>query len=127
MSETLLNKLLAIEKSAWEANRTRNIDFYRSYLTDDCLGIFSIGIVDKNATLKDISENPRELFSYAIEEPRVLILSENVAVLIYKATVEGGIADQRRKSSALVTTIYKVVDGEWKAILHQQTNLIPSI
>ncbi|BBL67206.1 nuclear transport factor 2 family protein [Methanoculleus chikugoensis] len=115
--EDLLAALLDIEKRAWEAADTRNVEFYRDYLAPEALVVSPRGILDREGILRDLVENPNELPEYAIMDPRVVPLGEESAVLAYTVSFGGQIL--------FVSTVYARAEGRWRAAFHQRTPASP--
>ena len=124
MSENIKSILLELEKKAWEANKNRDVDFFKNFFADNGLVIFSLGIFDKESSLKDIESNPRELLSYEILEPKLIQLTEKSAAIIYKAEIKSLFQNIESSFSVLITTTYMKVNETWRAAIHQQTPLI---
>jgi hypothetical protein len=114
-------RILELEEQGWQALSSEgdtSKEFYGAVLADDAVMIFQGGLLieGKREILNSLSGQPWESFS--MEEPRVISLSEGVAVVVYRVVA-------RRKDSdayqALVSSTYALRDDEWKLVVHQQT------
>lgn len=111
--EDLLAVLLDIEKRAWKAADTRDVEFYRDYLAPEALVVSPRGILDREGILRDLVENPNEFPKYAITDPRVVPVREEGAVLAYTVSFGG--------QTLYVSTVYARAGGRWRAAFHQRT------
>lgn len=115
----LKETLLVLETRGWEALSTagRGAAFYDELLSDDASMVFPSGVMNRDECIAAIrSSTPWA--RYRIEEPRVLQLAEDCAVLLYKVTA-------RRKGEptfvAMIGSTYVKRDGTWKLRLQQQS------
>lgn len=113
----LLTVLPDIEKRAWGAADTRDVEFYREYLAPEALVVSPWGILDRDGIIRDLTENPNELPAYTITDPKVVPLGEESAVLAYTVSFGGQIL--------YVSTVYVLIDGRWRAAFHQRTPASP--
>ncbi len=113
--------LIELEEQGWQALSTEGDagkEFYSSVLSNDALMLFPGGMLidGKEKILESLAAQPWK--SYQIDNPRVISLSENIGVLVYRVTA------QRESSDpyvALISSTYVLSDGTWKLVLHQQT------
>ena len=108
--------LLALEREFW----TGDADFYRRNLSDHAVMVFPepAGVMTRDQVLETIGSAPRWA-EVQLEEPRVVTLTSETAILTYKATA-------RREGDttpyvALVSSVYVNGDGRWKLAFHQHT------
>ncbi|MCM2465268.1 nuclear transport factor 2 family protein [Methanoculleus oceani] len=113
----LLTVLLDIEKRAWEAADTRDVEFYRDYLAPEALVVSPPGILSREGILEDLTQNPHELPAYTLRDPKVVPLGEESAVLVYTVSFGG--------QTLFVSTAYTRNDGRWRAAFHQRTPASP--
>jgi hypothetical protein len=116
--EDWLAVLLDIEKRAWEAADTRDVEFYREYLAPEALVVSPRGILDRDGIIRDLIENPNELPAYFITDPKVVPLGEGGAVLAYTVSFGG--------QTLYISTVYTRSDGRWRAAFHQRTPASPA-
>jgi hypothetical protein len=119
MAMDLMDTLLVLETRGWEAlsHAGRGAPFYDEVLSDDALMVFPFGVMNRADSVAAIrSSTPWA--RYRIEEPRVIELSEDCAMLLYKVTA-------RRTGQptfvAMINSTYVKRDGAWKLRLHQQS------
>ena len=113
--------LLQLEDEGWRALSSSQDEaraFYRDTLDDDVVMLFPGGIVvaDRDAVLSSIGAQPWSW--YRIDDARVIRLSEDAAVVTYRATAQ---RDDQPEYHALVSSAYARRAGRWRLGFHQQT------
>ena len=116
-----MQDLIELEKQGWQAlssERETSKKFYRSILHDDAIMLFPGGtLIDgKEKILESLAAQPWK--SFQIEEPQVISLAENAGVLVYRVTAH---REGSEPYVALISSTYRLIDAEWKLVLHQQT------
>ncbi len=112
--------LIDLERSAWKALSTSGeaaTAFYDRALAEDVLMLLPGGLViDDRATVVD-SMGGAPWDSYDLSDERVVELTDDSAVVAYRATA----SRQGQDYEALFASTYVRVDGDWRLALHQQT------
>ena len=93
------------------------VEFYRTCLTDDTLMVVPGFVVDRATFLEALAREAPWL-SFQVEEPRVVELTQNCAVVQYRGR---GRRQGQPEYVALMSSIYVNKDGSWKLAYHQQT------
>ncbi|WP_243670659.1 hypothetical protein [Methanoculleus chikugoensis] len=118
--EDLLAALLDIEKRAWEAADTRNVEFYRDYLAPEALVVSPPGGHPGQGRdpPRSRGEPPQRTSGvrHHGSEGRALG-GEESAVLAYTVSFGGQIL--------FVSTVYARAEGRWRAAFHQRTPASP--
>lgn len=114
-------EITALEMRGWDALTTEGsaaTDFYRSMLLDDAVFLFPGGlrIEGREDILDSFAAQPWN--SYQIEDPRVSKPADGISVLTYRVTAEQEGSDTYK---ALISSIYILVEGDWKLGHHQHT------
>lgn len=109
--------LFEIERNFW----TGDAEFYRSNLDEKCLVVFTemSGLKARN-DIAAMIKNGRRWQKLQIDDRNVLSLSDDVALLSYKASA---VRDNGEAYEALVSSAYVRRDGQWKMAFHHQTPL----
>ena len=113
--------LIRLEEQGWQALSEAGEEckrFYDKILRDDAIMAFPGGmlIIGKRNILDSFAARPWK--SFRIEEPRVLSLTPNAGVLVYRVSAQ---RERQKPYAALVSSTY-ALDGEaWKLVFHQQT------
>ena len=110
--------LVALEEHAWQAlSQGTGADFYQQNLVPDAVMVFPFGVMTREQTIASL-ETAAPWSRYQIEEPHVLSLGEDSALLAYRATAERA---GEPPYIAYMTTVFVKQDGSWKTAFHQQT------
>ena len=115
------HELIDLERSAWKALSTSGDaaqKFYDKVLAKDVLMLLPGGMtIDDRATVVD-SMGQANWTSFELSDERVFDLTDDSAVVAYKATAERPGAGTYE---ALLSSTYVREGGAWKLALHQQT------
>jgi len=120
-------ELIALEEQQWKANREADGEFYRRYCADDFIIVSTFGVLTKDQVLAQFERgNVNPFLRTDMEDPRVLVLGEDSALLSYKETIEASVDAEggaRRTFSIYATTVYRRTSDGWRFVFHQQTPL----
>ena len=118
---TRADDLVALEESGWRALSSGGPvarEFYDGLLDDDVIMLLPGGIrLDDRAPMLDAMAG-QPWASHTLEEPQVLPVTDDVAVVSY------GVVAQREGAptySALISSTYVRRGDAWRLALHQQT------
>ncbi|MGH9032172.1 MAG: DUF4440 domain-containing protein [Acidimicrobiia bacterium] len=118
--EQLERTLLALEQDGWRAlSSDRGARYFREALTEHPLLVFPGTVLSKDRALEEIAAAP-PWAEFRIEEPRVVRLTEQSAVLTYRATAR---REDGPEYHALMSSVYVASGGSWRMAFHQQTPL----
>jgi hypothetical protein len=121
MSKAQIQKsLIATEKKLWEAYKDKDPKPFKATLAADSVMIGDSGVSDKTNTIKGITGMDCDVKSYQLSDFKVALATPTVALITYKATVEGtcgGTAVPPVWSSS----IYVNRGGKWYAFSHQES------
>lgn len=116
----LVHELMTHERRFWEASSEGDVAKIRDCMTDDALAVGYFGVLNKSATAQ-AADGQRPFEFWRVDgHPRLLQLTSSCAAVVYQATAkrEGG-----EPSTAMMTSTYVRLDGDWKLVLHHQTRL----
>jgi len=120
----LHSTLVELVKKAWDANIKEDPSFFQKFMTDDAVGITGYGIVDKQTLLKQMEEHTGTPFTkYTLEDPKVISLTPESAILIYKITIEAVRNGQEMTFQDFATTVFVKRDNLWKGVLQQHSRI----
>lgn len=117
-----MDELLKLEEESWKALSSPEEGaarrFYDEHLAANAVMAFPGGMLisGKENILGSFGAQPWKSFRF--EEQRVLTLSENAGIVVYKVTAQ---REGNDPYSALISSAYVRHDGHWKLALHQQT------
>jgi len=118
--KALVDKLVAIEKQAWEDVKNHDLASYSRLLADYYVAIDEAGVSDKATVLrllKDLS-----ISEYSMEGVKVTMLSPDAALLTYKATVNGTYQGSTLGGkSYYYGAVFARRDGRWLNMCLQET------
>lgn len=92
----------------------------RGYLTDDALVIGSFGVLNKETTIAGAKGQSPFGFWRIEDEPQMLQLTENSAVIIYKASAQWKGSEP---FTVQMSSTYVNLNRDWKLAFHHQTPL----
>jgi hypothetical protein len=116
--EQLERMLLALEEEGWQALSTDGgAAFYEEILTPHALMVVPGMVLTKERAVKEIDAGT-PWTAFRIEDPLVVRLTEQSAVLTYRATARRG---GEPAHVILMTSVYVENSGSWKLAFHQQT------
>jgi hypothetical protein len=110
--------LVTLEKSAYEAWKSKDAKFWNTFLSDRFVGWGSSGKLDKASATMEYTGADCEIKSYALSDEQMSLLGKDAALITYKATVNGTCAGQKIPANSWAAGAY-VRDGDkWKAAFH---------
>ena len=116
--------LLTLEKSAYEAWKSKDAKFWDTFLSDKFVGWGSSGRLDKASATKEYSGADCEIKNYALSDEQISPLGKNAALITYKATVNGTCGGQKLPADSWAAEVY-VRDGDSrKAAFHAQAPIV---
>jgi hypothetical protein len=116
--------LVDLARKAWNANIKEDAGFYRNFLIEEAVEVNNLGVVDKTSLVKQIEYHSSVPFTkVTMEEPRVIVLDSECALLIYKAVFYATKEGKRIVFSDYVTTAFVKRGGEWKGALRQHSRI----
>ncbi|MFW6773782.1 nuclear transport factor 2 family protein [Nocardioides sp. CPCC 205120] len=120
MTDMTLDGLLALERRGWDAlcDATGGA-FYRDLMTPDALMVLVDGhVLDREAVAASLDGAP-PWSSYELTEARTIPAGDGAVALVYRATARRAGADE--PFVAVMTSLYRLVDGRPRLALYQQT------
>jgi hypothetical protein len=110
--------LLDLEEEGWRAlSSDRGADFFRDMLTAHSLMVFPGIVLTKDRAVEEIAKAP-PWAEFRIDDPEVVRLTEQSAVLTYRATAR---RSGEPEYHALMSSVYVETLGVWRMAFHQQT------
>jgi hypothetical protein len=111
-------ELLELEEQGWRALASGQAsEFYRTHLADDALMVVP-GMVLDGQTFLQGADSGEPWATFEIEDPRVVGLTENSAVVVYRVTAQRA---GQPPYVAHLASAYARREGTWKLVYHQQT------
>lgn len=120
---TIASELKQLEKEMWRANREGDGDFYDRVVREDALTVSKHGVAGKADIVPNVTRNENPFLKTDLSHLKVVQISEDSALVTYKATVTALIDDEQQKFQVLATSVYAREDDEWRSVFHQQTEV----
>jgi len=114
-----LDDLLGLEREGWDALcRSDGAAFYSALMTDDGLMVLVNGGVLDRAQVAASLDGAPPWERYDLDDARLVALGADAAALVYRAHAE---RSGRLPFHALMTSVYRLVDGAPRLAIYQQT------
>ena len=113
--------LIALEKQAWEAWKTRDGKFVEGFVLEEGINVGDSGVQRKAAVVKDISSSNCEVRSYSLENFDVVMLDANTAILTFKANQDATCGGKAVPAAVWASTVFVKRGGKWLIAFHQET------
>jgi hypothetical protein len=120
IANALTELLLAKEKSLPEAQKRKDLDFFKNITTDDFLEVAADAkVYSKDEMMGAL--NVVDLQNYSIYDAKVLPLNDNAAVVTYDAIVQMTIGDEHAPRYQHVSSVWVNQGGKWLLKFQQVT------
>lgn len=116
--------LVALEKSAYEAWKSKDPKFWDSFLSDNFVGWGSSGRLDKASATREYSGDGCEIKGYALSDEQMTPLGRNAALITHKITVNGICGGQKIPSGSWTAGVYVRDGNRWKAAFHGEARIV---
>jgi len=116
-----ISTLIQLESRVWDALKSGDIKEDSRLLSDEFLGVYDTGFAGKEDHINQLSDGPT-VHAYRIENPKMIILSSDTALLSYKAVwsrIKMGI--KGKQEVVYISSIWKLTKGKWINIFSQDT------
>ena len=117
-------ELMTLEKSAYEACKSKDAKFWVTFLSDKFVAWGLFGKLDKASATKGYTSADCEIKSYALSDEQLSSLGKDAVLITYKATVSGTCGGQQLPSNSRAAAIYVRDDGKWKLAFHAQAAIV---
>jgi hypothetical protein len=114
-------QLVDLEHKGWHAlSDGLGAQFYDAFLADEAMMALPFGIIERDDCVQAIAAAP-PWASYELSDMRVVVLSEESAIVVYNAKAQ---REGHSEYRAVMSTTYVLREDEWLIAFHQQTPLI---
>jgi hypothetical protein len=110
--------LVTLEKSAYEAWKSRDAKFWDTFLSARFVGYGSSGRLDKASATREYTGADCEIKSFALADDRMVPLGSGAALLTYESTVDGICGGQKVPAKSRAASIYVRDGGAWRGAFH---------
>lgn len=108
-----LEEFIALEKEIWEAFRTGDMKRDANMLSDDFLGIYTDGNLNKQGHYLQLENGPM-VVQYEFKNEAVSVLPDGQVELSYRAHWVRVGGDLEKPEVMDVWSKWKSIDGQWK-------------
>lgn len=113
-------QIVALEKSAFEAWKNKDRKFFEEHMSEDGQYLDLNGVGGKAQYVKAIIDNDCKVTSYSLDNTKVTMLSNDVALLNYRYAHDVVCGGNPEASPLWATTVYVKRGGKWLIAFHQE-------
>ncbi len=121
------DELLGLEKSAYEAWKSRDAKFWDAFLWDNFVGYGSSGRLDKALASKEYTGVDCAIKSYILSDEQMQLFGNEVALITFKAKVNGTCGGQEVPSDSRAASMYVRAGAQWKKAFHAESAIVDPI
>jgi hypothetical protein len=113
-------QFIGLETEVWEALVNGDGEADGRLLSDDFLGVYTVGFADRAAHVAQLADGPT-VTHYSLGAARLMVLSDDMVLLAYRAQFTRPGEDATE--SVLISSIWEKRKGTWVNIFSQDTPL----
>ncbi len=118
----LVTTLSTVEQSLWEGWKTHDMAPFKAHLTDGAINVDAGGVeAGKEDMIEYLSKNPCDVKGYSFSDWAAHPVTDDVAILTYKATQDGTCGERRLDPEVVVSAVYVRQGGQWMAASYHET------
>ncbi|WP_188111394.1 nuclear transport factor 2 family protein [Nocardioides antri] len=115
---SVLDELVRMETEGWQALTTPSgADYYDEHLTANAMMAFPFGVMGREEAVESLRAGD-PWASFEISEPQVVELTDDSAILVYRASAQ---REGAPAYTAVMTSVFVREDGRWLLAFHQQS------
>lgn len=119
-AEATIKTVIRLEEQVWKAAQQRDLAGFIRLVPADAVMIFQSGIVPQPDYLATMAE--RTISHYELRNMRGFMPTSGTVILIYEATRGGSFRGESFPAGSVIeSTTWVLRDGEWVAVLNQET------
>jgi hypothetical protein len=113
--------LIALDKSAYEAWKTKDAKFWDPFLAANFVGYGASGKLDRAAAIKEYSGGDCDVKSFALSDEQMTQLGPDAALITYKVTTDGTCGGQKIPANSWAAGVYVREGDKWKGAFHAES------
>ena len=117
-SATQETAITGLEKSAWEAYKSKQADAFKKLLSKDYCGAYAEGIKNLDTEVADMAKT--DLRDYSFADMKVVFPSADIAVITYKVTQQATSAGQDISGTYNSGSVWMKKGGKWLGVFHTE-------
>jgi hypothetical protein len=115
---------VALEKSAYEAWKSKDAKFWGAFLSDGFVGWGSSSRLDKASATREYTGADCDIKDYALSDAQTTSLGHAAVLIAHKITVEGTCGAQKIPPNSWAASVYVRDDNRWKAAFHAEAAVV---
>jgi Domain of unknown function (DUF4440) len=116
--------LVTLERSAYEAWKSKDAKFWDSFLSDKFVGYGPSGKLDKASATKGYTGAACAITSYALSDEQMKPLGNGAALLTHKLIVDGTCGGQKVPTVSWTASVYVREGDTWRAAFHAEAPVV---
>jgi hypothetical protein len=121
-SDVLTQKIIDNSRATWEAYKSRNLSTVKEYTAEDYVSYGLTGPSNLQQDIAGLTDKSLNIEAYTISDPKVTMVTKDVAILRYKCDLKGTIQGKPLKP-AYVTEVWVNRGDKWQIVSYQETPL----
>ena len=122
--DDLTKQLASIEQSLWKGWASADATPLRHHATASYVAIGDWGVLSgRDANIENASAGSCEVESYELDDWQVHRVADGTAILTYEAEQDATCEGTQVATEVMVSSVYVMEDGEWKAGSYHETPL----
>ncbi len=113
--------LFELDKKANEAFYKGDSAYFQSFLSDKFAAYEGGQKMDKAALVKMVGETKCEVKTWSLEEPEMVVVDPDTAVVVYKSNFDGTCNGQKMPSPMRAVSVYTRNGDKWLGAWHGET------
>ena len=120
--EELLEEISTIEKTLWEAWKNKRVGPFHLHMAENSVSVSPDGVLaGKQVVIQTIENTDCEVKSYSFSDMAVHRVSNNAAILTYRAEQDAVCDGEKIPENVVVAAVYVRQYGRWLATSYQET------
>ncbi len=120
--DDLLKRLAGVEQRLWQGWAEADATPLRHHATADYITIGDWGmVIGRDANIEMAAVSDCDVKSYELDDWQLHRLSDKTAILTYEAEQDGECDGMKIAEDVLVSAVYVMDGGEWKAASYHET------
>jgi hypothetical protein len=116
------SKLIAIERSFWEAWKNQDAGPFKTHLGDVTVNITPGGMTKgKTAIIEELVGGACDVKSYSLANLKVHHVAKGVAILTYEASQDATCRGNKVPAKVLASSVYVNQNGKWLAVSYHES------
>ncbi|MEJ7624510.1 MAG: nuclear transport factor 2 family protein [Pyrinomonadaceae bacterium] len=116
--------LMAIEKSGWEAWKTRDAKWTEDNYSDKGVSLGSTGRMDKAAMIKAMGRQKCDIKSYSLSDDKMQMAGPDVAILTFKGAQDATCDGKTSPANVWAASVYVREGDRWKAAFYAEAPVV---